>query len=409
MDSVMRRGAALVAEWSRAYNQARSTSAFSAITGLGWLTIAIASVAFTAGKRWNYHELIVVAIAALTALLTASLFLVGRSRYRVTLDLRSNRVSVGEHATGRLEIRNGAQRPMLASRMELPVGSSAADFRIPVLSGDEVHEELFVVPTHKRAVIPVGPARSVRGDALGLLRREVRWTDTELLYVHPRLTPLDGAAPGLLRDLEGQVTQDITNNDVAFHALRQYEPGDDRRYIHWKTSVRTGTLMVRQFEETRRSHIAICMSTAENDYADDEQFELAIEIAASVGAQAFRESRRLSVITSASAVSSLTVGKMLDGFSGVGLSRKADRIIGASRRAAREVPDCSVAVLVCGSEPTPAQIRTAGAAFPAGVRVVAIRAVPRAVVRVRTLSSITVATVGELADLPRALRRVRAS
>ena len=36
---------------------------------------------------------------------------------------------------------------------------------------------------------------------------------------------------GVLRDIEGAVTQDLSSSDVAFHALRDYVPGDDRRAL----------------------------------------------------------------------------------------------------------------------------------------------------------------------------------
>ena len=154
------------------------------------------------------------------------------------------------------------------------------------------------MPTEHRAVIAVGPARSVRGDAFGLVRRMVRWTDPEqLLTCIPRTTPLSGAVAGFFKDLEGQPTADLSNDDVSFHALRAYVPGDDRRYIHWRTSARTNDLMVRQFEETRRSHVAVGLSTRLADYADPAEFELAVETCASLAVQSFREERRLTILS----------------------------------------------------------------------------------------------------------------
>ena len=82
-----------------------------------------------------------------------------------------------------------------------------------------------------------------------------------------------------MRDLEGRTVPKVSDNDVSFHALRGYVAGDDRRHIHWKSSAKTGTLMVRQFEETRRSHLLTMVSSRLEDYASDEQFELAISVA----------------------------------------------------------------------------------------------------------------------------------
>ena len=142
-------------------------------------------------------------------------------------------------------------------RLELRVGAAVARFNLPSLASGRQHDELFVIPTSRRAVVEVGPARTVRGDPLGLLRREVAWTGVTELFVHPRIVGLDPLGSGLLRDLEGQSSNDISMSDLAFHTLRDYAAGDDRRYIHWRTSARTGQLMVRQFVDTRRIHATI--------------------------------------------------------------------------------------------------------------------------------------------------------
>ena len=55
-------------------------------------------------------------------------------------------------------------------------------------------------------------------------------------------------------------------SDLAFHALREYQPGDDRRYIHWRSSAKAGRLLVRQFLDTRRSHVTVIVDPDPEQY-----------------------------------------------------------------------------------------------------------------------------------------------
>ncbi|SDP02000.1 Protein of unknown function DUF58 [Nakamurella panacisegetis] len=378
------------------------------VTPIGWTAVGAAVVFFAASRWTGWPELSVVAVALAAALVVASVFVVGRSRYRVVLDLRSERVVVGEPATGRMLVSNTSGSRLLPVRMELPVGAAIPSISIPSLAKDAVHEELFVIPTARRGVIVVGPARSVRGDAFGLFRRSVRWTEPELLYVHPRTVPLEGTSPGFIQDLEGEATKELSNNDVSFHALRGYVPGDDRRYIHWKTTARTGVVMVRQFEETRRSHLAVALSVRMQDYGSEAEFEIAVASAASLGVQAFREERAVSVVPGDRPLRAATARRLLDGIAGVEWSDTTDGVATAARNTAATVPDVSVAIVLCGSEPTVAQIRSAATAFPVGVRVVAVRVERGAPIAVRRVGSLPVLTIGALDDLARALRAVRA-
>ena len=295
----------------------------------------------------------------------SALFLIGRSSYAVEVDLYTQRVVAGSHANGSLTVRNTGSRRLLPSRIELAVGASLASFRIPGLAGGGQTEDLFVIPTTQRSVISVGPAVSVRGDALGLLRRQVRWTEVQQLYVHPRTVRLSGTSTGVLRDLEGQPTRDLSSNDVSFHALRPYVPGDDRRYVHWRTSARTGALMVRQFEETRRTHLALALSASPADYGDAEEFELAVSIAASLSVQAIREERPVTVCVGPRVMPPGSGQRFLDGFAGVRSSDDAG-LLRSSLAAASAVPNASVAILVTGSVPDAAVIRRAGTHVPGG-------------------------------------------
>src|SRR6478752_5043201 len=384
------------------------------VSTLGWTALGGAAVLLLFAYWGGWVEFAVAGTALVAAVLVALLFSIGRARYRVTIDLRTTRVVVDEPASGRMLVSSNASRRLLPSRLELPIGAGVGRIAVPALAPGQEHEELFVVPTQRRGVITVGPARSVRGDAFGLVRRVIRWTDPQLLYVHPRTTSLSGAVAGFFKDLEGQPTDDLSNDDVSFHALRGYVPGDDRRYIHWRTSARSGALMVRQFEETRRSRIAVALSTDAGEYADPDEFELAVESGASVVVQAAKESRELTLIAGRSALPVGTVRRTLDQLAGVGLDhggpRTADAdagIVAAARRVVEVAPDVSIVFLLCGSTPTPAQIRQAGALLPLGVRVVAVRAVPGVTPTVRRISGVTVITVGSLDKLPPTLRKVR--
>jgi uncharacterized protein (DUF58 family) len=282
------------------------------VSATGWIVIVTAIAAFIVGRILGWQEFVYLSITLFAGFVVSFAFIFGRASYRVEIELTPRRVAAGERALGRLLVTNTRRRRSNASSLELPVGSGTADFVIPALAPNEEHEELFAVPTNRRAVIIAGPALSVRGDQLGLLRRAVRWADPVELFVHPLTAPLSPSAAGLVRDLEGQITKTITNSDISFHALRAYEPGDDRRYVHWRTSARTGQLMVRQFEETRRSQVALLFASDAKYYASDDEFELAVSIAASLGVQTVRDGTTANVLSEKLELRTRSANTLLD-------------------------------------------------------------------------------------------------
>ena len=386
----------------------RARPVLEVVQPAGWVVLVVGVVAWWAGRHLGWAELVVVGLACLTALAIAVVFVVGRSEYAVHLELTRRRVVVGRRAVGRIEVTNTASRAQLPSEVELPVGASGARFSLPRLAAGETYEELFTVPTTRRAVIPVGPVRSVRGDGLGLLRREKRWTETAERVVHPPTLALHGATSGFIKDLEGKPTRDLSPSDVSFHALREYAPGDDRRHVHWKTTARTGTLMVRQFEETRRSHLAVVLSTALADYDDPAELELAISVAGSLGLQALREERDVTLLVQGQTIRARTGGQMLDDLTRLDLVERGGRLAELAREVGEQIPDASAAVLLYGATVPPALVHLAGTRLPIDVRSLAIRCVPGAPVGRRALGDLTTIDLGDLADLPSVMRRVEA-
>ena len=70
-------------------------------------------------------------------------------------------------------------------------------------------------------------------------------------------------------------------------SLREYVPGDDPRLIHWMTTARTGTLMVKEHVELRRPEFTVVLDTAHH-VATPDDFEEAVDVAASIAVHAVR-------------------------------------------------------------------------------------------------------------------------
>lgn len=378
------------------------------VTPAGWTVAGLALVLLVAGPLLHWRELLVAGVFLTLVLLLAVAFVVGRQPLQARLDLARERVIVGERANGYLTLSNPTSRRSRPLVVEFPVGQGRAAFDLPALAPGALHEELFAIPTEHRAVLDVGPVVAVRADPLGLLRREAHLSRMDTLYVHPRTLRVEGSAAGLVRDLEGRTVPKVSDNDVSFHALRGYVAGDDRRHIHWKSSAKTGTLMVRQFEETRRSHLLTLVSSRLEDYASDDEFELAISIAGSLGTQALADGQRLSAVSSHATLPSAGAQRFLDGLSGLGYDWQAKRLLEVTRHLGNDELAASVMVLCVGSGVSITELRRARQFLPVDTRAIAVRCITGHEPSVRWLGDLGVATIGRLEELGVAVRRVAA-
>lgn len=388
------------------------------VTPLGWSIALLALLALVAGYTLGWVEAVVAGWSAVALIVVAFLYLAGRIAYDVSLSLPTNRVVVGDRAPGEVTVRNPVRRRLPGVRVEIPVGAGLAEFASPALAAGEKHADVFVVPTSRRGIVSIGPVRTVRADPVGLLRREMVWAKSLDLFVHPRIIAIPSMSTGFVRDLEGAPTRDLTASDVAFHALREYMPGDERRNIHWKSTAKTGSYMVRQFEETRRSHLLVALSLSAADYANEDEFELAVSATGSLGVRAMLDARTVSVVASAETpdfakrmvfsarrLSTVGRGRLLDDLSGVETAESALRLPELAQVAAEDAAGISIAFLLCGSSLTAAQLRAAAAHFPMGVDVVAIVCDAGAVPAMRRVSDLSVVTIGFLEDLQRSLAK----
>lgn len=389
---------------------ARLRKITASIRPLAWVLMAIAAAFWIIAQIAGWSEFAVAAIVLVITVALCALFLIGRTAYDVSLDLARTRVVVGERAVGALTLANRGTRAILPSRVVLPVGSGRGEFGIQRLAPGEEAEELFAIPTQKRGVVKVGPVSVVRGDPLGLFERAHRRDDPVDLYVHPRTVLFDGQSLGYLRDLEGLPAADLSRDDVSFHALNEYQPGDDLRHVHWRSTARTGVMMVRQYEETRRSHFVIGLSRSSGDYASADDFELAISAAGSIGLRAIRDSQRVDMRVQGRELPAGTGKQLLDSLAAVESSKPRDGgIAELAGVLAATMPLASVVVLVCGAKVSTETLRLACARQPFGARVLAVVADRTAASpALRRIGDADVITIGALEQVPLALQKVLA-
>jgi len=428
------------------------------VTASGWVVVVMGVAGVVGGLVFGWTELLVAGLFAVVLALVAATFLVGRTTGTIEIEVRDRHVVAGDVATVAVRVANESSRRRRARLAELVVGDGVESVRLPPLAAGESRDILVSVPTVHRGIIPLGPVTVVRRDPLGLARRDSVRSAAAELYVHPATVALALSATGLLRDLEGIPTADLTDSDISFHALRAYMPGDDRRHIHWKSTAKTGAFLVRQFEQTRRSHLIVLQSLAEADYADAAEFELAVSVVASIGSRAIVDGSTVSVFAGEPARSSSrnAVGRrwrslraapgapaggngtrarpaaraagagaatavagaapsgrlrvrsprdLLDDLSGVQESPRAARVSAVARSVGESAPDASVVFIACGSTVTARDLRAAASHFPIGVEVVAVVALPEAEATLVRIDSLRISRIGYLDDLVRVLTR----
>ena len=259
------------------------------LTPLGRGLLALAAVTLGMALWLNWQEFTQLSTVAFALLALGLVWQVIPGSPTGGLELRPDRMVEGSAPpTGILRLQAGSV-PMLFPKVTIPVGASVVSLRLPFLGPFARHTESLPLPALRRGVHRVGPVTYEKTDPVGLVtRRFVTGRPLELL-VAPRITDLSVFAGGLTHDLDGATSRQLSMSDLAFHALREYVPGDDLRHVHWRSSAKAGELLVRQYHETHRGHVTVLVDCARSSYALLRDFELAVSVAASIAVRAVHD------------------------------------------------------------------------------------------------------------------------
>ncbi len=164
---------------------------------------------------------------------------------------RTRRSQVGRVFQESFGIRKTGLLPKLwleiRDHSDLP-GHQASHVAPSLVSGKEYTWEVNTICA-LRGDFQLGPITVVSGDPFGLFRSPRRIGATDRLIVYPMTVELNRVElpMGFLSggDAQRQLTHQVTTNASS---IRDYVPGDSINRIHWRSTARTGDIMVKEFE-----------------------------------------------------------------------------------------------------------------------------------------------------------------
>lgn len=249
------------------------------------------------------------------------------------------RPRVGDAVEVRLELRNRGSRRLPVLRLH----DSFPAFEDVALASESLPPEATASMTVERTAVRRGVFD--RGDVVlttaspfGLVRRALNATVETKTIVHPRWERVGSFelpdTPAATAD-EALAVARAGHGDV-FAGVREYRPGDPQRAVHWRTTARTGRLVVREHEEPARSPVVLVVAgDPAPDEADD--WERLIAEAASIGVYALERPRQVACAGASrfgEYVSNVSRLQLLDWCAGVDPSEKSpeELVAGALRR-----------------------------------------------------------------------------
>jgi uncharacterized protein (DUF58 family) len=258
------------------------------LTLSGWGALGAGIGLYAAGVALGLPELTVAGAALVLLLLAAVGWVLRPPSLSVSRQLEPVRVRRRSPALGLVSITNTGHRRAPRLTVEDSAGDRVVTLEVPPLHPAEVFTSTYRLPTDRRGVFDVGPLVLAQTDPFGLVARRRSFGEAARLWVHPLSHPVPAARSGSTIEMDGPMDDTAPEGTIAFQGLRPYVVGDDLRLVHWRTTARTGTLMVKKHVDTNRPQVVVLLDDRTASYPEAGWFEEAVEVAASLVEQAVR-------------------------------------------------------------------------------------------------------------------------
>ena len=167
---------------------------------------------------------------------------------------------VGGVFTTQISVTNTAAPKPFLEVSELTTFPGSPGGRVINLGTHATYTWINRVLARRRGVFAIGPIQISGADPFGMFRHHRRFDTAQQVVVYPATVPLPlfslprRGSPG-----EGAYRRSTASASPTVSSVREYLPTDTLGRIHWPTTVRTGKLMVKQFEQDIGSDVWIVL------------------------------------------------------------------------------------------------------------------------------------------------------
>ena len=201
----------------------------------------------------------------------------------------ASHVKEGSEVTVRLHVTNHGRsgRTLLRFFDEGPMAHRGRPIQLPMLPGRDTASVAYTCHSGRRGVYRFAGCAVESASPFGLVNARTRLPVQSELVVYPVYYELMGAMFPFQKTFSGMTAAPGARpgEGPSFFGLREYRHGDPIRKIHWPSTVRTRTVMVKEFEEDMHSSVTILLDThrkAVVQTGGDSNLEVAVRVAASL-------------------------------------------------------------------------------------------------------------------------------
>jgi uncharacterized protein (DUF58 family) len=137
----------------------------------------------------------------------------------------------------------------------------------------------------RRGVFTLGQTRLRTGDPFGFFERERLYSDRVEVLVYPRVVPIRHLGLPLHHpSLDVVIPRSHVADPTRTATIREYQPDDPQRLIHWASTARRGSLQVRVLEPATSLHVSLLLDVRGFSFGiyRDELLELTLSALASM-------------------------------------------------------------------------------------------------------------------------------
>jgi uncharacterized protein (DUF58 family) len=281
------------------------------LTRRGRLTLALGAGTYLAAWAFGAHVLYAPAVGLLLAVGVAAVWTSALARpFRLHRHVDRDRPVEGDDIALRFEL-EGDGGVLPASAILRFSAGKLGQRDIVVLREGRFLRAILRISRVPRGRYRFTGAEAVVEDPFGLARRIQPLPDAGALLVYPRLARLTDlfADRGLRAHGAGRI---LLRRPAGFelHSVREYQSGESLRRVHWPSTARRRSLMVKELEDAPRDEIAVVLDAQAGHAAGtppDSAFDAQVRAAGSILWAHARRGRHVRLVITSGSEAALSI------------------------------------------------------------------------------------------------------